>query len=198
MGSLSFWAMCRTLGRSRRKDDAPGKMPKAAACGRPAERGLAPRPCAVTPVPSRPWKRQGVTTAGKVSRSSRLPYMRVTGEGGTAAASAWRAPSATGPVRDRRAAVPCGPAVRSPQGSRHGRRPRPPGKERLFAVGACHLRAFGLWKLVHRSTLRQRPGVPGNALRRIFRCLPVMGPGAASGRVAGSGPVWKITTLLED
>ena len=72
------------------------------------------------------------------------------------------------------------------------------GKNRLVAVGACHLRAFGLWKLVHRSTLRQRPGVPGNALRRIFRCLPVMGPGAAAGRVAGSGPVWKITTLLED
>lgn len=72
------------------------------------------------------------------------------------------------------------------------------GKERLFAFRACHLRAFGLWKLVHRSTLRQRPGVPGNALRRIFRCLPVMGPGAAAGRVAGSGPVWKITTLLED
>ncbi|EEB32819.1 hypothetical protein DESPIG_02311 [Desulfovibrio piger ATCC 29098] len=40
--------------------------------------------------------------------------------------------------------------------------------------------------------------MPGNALRRIFRCLPVMGPGAAAGRVAGSGPVWKITTLLED
>lgn len=74
----------------------------------------------------------------------------------------------------------------------------PAGKGVLFAFGACHLRAFGLWKLVHRSTLRQRPGVPGNALRRIFRCLPVMGPGAAAGRVAGSGPVWKITTLLED
>lgn len=83
-------------------------------------------------------------------------------------------------------------------GASPGRRLRRRGKKRLVAVGACHLRAFGLWKLVHRSTLRQRPGVPGNALRRIFRCLPVMGPGAAAGRVAGSGPVWKITTLLED
>ena len=83
-------------------------------------------------------------------------------------------------------------------GRSRGKASRPPGKERLFTSGACHLRAFGLWKLVHRSTLRQRPGVPGNALRRIFRCLPVMGPGVAAGRVAGSGPVWKITTLLED
>lgn len=98
----------------------------------------------------------------------------------------------------RRTALPFGPAPRSTQVVHGGKASRPPGKERLFASGACHLRAFGLWKLVHRSTLRQRPGVPGNALRRIFRCLPVMGPGAAAGRVAGSGPVWKITTLLED
>lgn len=97
-----------------------------------------------------------------------------------------------------RTALPFGPAPWSPQVVHGGKASRPPGKERLFTSGACHLRAFGLWKLVHRSTLRQRPGVPGNALRRIFRCLPVMGPGAAAGRVAGSGPVWKITTLLED
>lgn len=106
--------------------------------------------------------------------------------------------SATGPGRE-----PAGPpSLRSRSavdtGRSRGKASRPPGKERLFASGACHLRAFGLWKLVHRSTLRQRPGVPGNALRRIFRCLPVMGPGVAAGRVAGSGPVWKITTLLED
>ena len=97
-----------------------------------------------------------------------------------------------------RTALPFGPAPRSTQVVHGGKASRPPGKERLFTSGACHLRAFGLWKLVHRSTLRQRPGVPGNALRRIFRCLPVMGPGTATGRVAGSGPVWKITTLLED
>ena len=114
--------------------------------------------------------------------------------------------SATGMEQERRARS-FGPAIR-PQRDGCGGKTAPPagkeapccrrGKKRLVAVGACHLRAFGLWKLVHRSTLRQRPGVPGNALRRIFRCLPVMGPGAAAGRVAGSGPVWKITTLLED
>lgn len=102
------------------------------------------------------------------------------------------------PVGSRPDRPPFGPAPWSPQVVHGGRTYRLPGKERLFTSGACHLRAFGLWKLVHRSTLRQRPGVPGNALRRIFRCLPVMGPGAAAGRVAGSGPVWKITTLLED
>ena len=87
-----------------------------------------------------------------------------------------------------------------PQPDGRDGRSGPARRERSASLppGACHLRAFGLWKLVHRSTLRQRPGVPGNALRRIFRCLPVMGPGAAAGRVAGSGPVWKITTLLED
>ena len=123
--------------------------------------------------------------------------------------------SATGMEQERRAPLlrPCHTSatgrLRREDGSAGGERSAllPSGKEapccrrgkkRLVAVGACHLRAFGLWKLVHRSTLRQRPGVPGNALRRIFRCLPVMGPGAASGRVAGSGPVWKITTLLED
>lgn len=109
----------------------------------------------------------------------------------------WGCPSQV-PVGSRPDRHPFGPAPWSPQVVHGGKASRPPGKERLFASGACHLRAFGLWKLVHRSTLRQRPGVPGNALRRIFRCLPVMGPGAAAGRVAGSGPVWKITTLLED
>ena len=83
-----------------------------------------------------------------------------------------------------------------------GRRLRWRGKKRLVAVGACHLRAFGLWKLVHRSTLRQRPGVPGNALRRIFRCLPVMGPGLRQaglqglGRCGRSQPFWRIEKWL--
>lgn len=115
-------------------------------------------------------------------RSGASPVGAVCHGNGTGTAGA--APSALPYVRNGTAAA--------------GRRLRRRGKKRLVAVGACHLRAFGLWKLVHRSTLRQRPGVPGNALRRIFRCLPVMGPGAAAGRVAGSGPVWKITTLLED
>lgn len=114
------------------------------------------------------------------------------GPGGDRSGASPGALSATGMEQGRRA-----PLLRPCHTSATGRLRRR-GKKRLVAVGACHLRAFGLWKLVHRSTLRQRPGVPGNALRRIFRCLPVMGPGAAAGRVAGSGPVWKITTLLED
>ena len=114
------------------------------------------------------------------------------GPGGDRSGASPGALSATGMEQGRRA-----PLLRPCHTSATGRLRRRV-KKRLVAVGACHLRAFGLWKLVHRSTLRQRPGVPGNALRRIFRCLPVMGPGAAAGRVAGSGPVWKITTLLED
>lgn len=100
---------------------------------------------------------------------------------------------------DRRSFRPCRTVA---QGGRRGRRPRLPEKERLFAVGACHLRAFGLWKLVHRSTLRQRPGVPGNALRRIFRCLPVMWPGRRQaglqglGRCGRSQPFWRIEKWL--
>ena len=114
------------------------------------------------------------------------------GPGGDRSGASPGALSATGMEQGRRA-----PLLRPCHTSTTGRLRRRV-KKRLVAVGACHLRAFGLWKLVHRSTLRQRPGVPGNALRRIFRCLPLMGPGAAAGRVAGSGPVWKITTLLED
>lgn len=158
--------------------------------------------------------RQTVLAGGRSGRSGksragvpagnvwRLPHAQGLAHGGSRAVTAaglrrWavrhRSRSGAG-----RTALPFGPAPWSPQVVHGGKASRPPGKERLFASGACHLRAFGLWKLVHRSTLRQRPGVPGNALRRIFRCLPVMGPGAAAGRVAGSGPVWKITTLLED
>lgn len=157
--------------------------------------------------------RQAVHAGGRSGRSGKS-------RAGVPAGNVWRLPPCARPCGRSRAVIAavfrrwgCPPQV--PVGSRPDRPPfrsrsavdtirsrgkasRPPGKERLFTSGACHLRAFGLWKLVHRSTLRQRPGVPGNALRRIFRCLPVMGPGAAAGRVAGSGPVWKITTLLED
>lgn len=106
------------------------------------------------------------------------------------------------PVRiGTRAAVPFAPVMRTQQESQ-ARWPSCREKELLFAFGACHLRAFGLWKLVHRSTLRQRPGVPGNALRRIFRCLPVMGPGQRQaglqglGRCGRSQPFWRIEKWL--
>lgn len=138
--------------------------------------------------------RQTVHAGGRSGRSGKTQVGRTARER-LAAAPPMRKALRQEPGGDRSRASPLGCP---PQVVHGGKASRPPGKERLFASGACHLRAFGLWKLVHRSTLRQRPGVPGNALRRIFRCLPVMGPGAAAGRVAGSGPVWKITTLLED
>ena len=180
-------------------EDAPGKIPPDGASGQNRCKG---------PLPLCRARRQPVYAGrpGKDGRASRQGTYRGTspydspaaGAGGdrsraspggavcpgSGTGTAGAAPSALPYVRNGTAAA--------------GRRLRRRGKKRLVAVGACHLRAFGLWKLVHRSTLRQRPGVPGNALRRIFRCLPVMGPGAAAGRVAGSGPVWKITTLLED
>ena len=91
-----------------------------------------------------------------------------------------------------------------PQPDGRDGRSGPARRERSASLppGACHLRAFGLWKLVHRSTLRQRPGVPGNALRRIFRCLPVMGPGRRQaglqglGRCGRSQPFWRIGKWL--
>ena len=166
-------------------EDAPGKMPTDGASGQSRRKGPLPL-CRARRQPvyaGRPGKDGRASRQGPGGdRSGASPGGAVCHGNGTGTAGA--APSALPYVRNGTAAA--------------GRRLRRRGKKRLVAVGACHLRAFGLWKLVHRSTLRQRPGVPGNALRRIFRCLPVMGPGAAAGRVAGSGPVWKITTLLED
>lgn len=166
-------------------EDAPGKMPTDGASGQSRCKGPLPL-CRARRQPvyaGRPGKDGRASRQGPGGdRSGASPGGAVCHGNGTGTAGA--APSALPYVRNGTAAA--------------GRRLRRRGKKRLVAVGACHLRAFGLWKLVHRSTLRQRPGVPGNALRRIFRCLPVMGPGAAAGRVAGSGPVWKITTLLED
>lgn len=68
---------------------------------------------------------------------------------------------------------------------------------------ALYLRGLpfaGFWSMEARSSKHTPAAARGarQCATRIFRCLPVMGPGAAAGRVAGSGPVWKITTLLED
>ena len=102
----------------------------------------------------------------------------------------------------RRTALPFGPAPRSTQVVHGGKASRPPGKERLFTSGACHLRAFGLWKLVHRSTLRQRPGVPGNALRAFFVVFRSWGRGRRQAGLQGLGrwgrskPFWRIEKWL--
>ena len=177
-GAFLFGQRAGAFGRTGRKfGDASGKISTVTACGIPRKGSLPPGRARWRPVRSF-GKKQGWRTGRE--RMAAPPRARPCGRS--------RAVIAAGL---RRWGCP-------PQVVHGGKASRPPGKERLFASGACHLRAFGLWKLVHRSTLRQRPGVPGNALRRIFRCLPVMGPGGAAGRVAGSGPVWKITTLLED
>lgn len=197
-GAFLFGQRAGAFGRTGRKSgDASGKISTVAACGIPRKGSLPPGRARWWPVRSF-GKKQGWRTGRE--RMAAPPRARPCGRSRAVIAAGIRRWA----VRHRsrsgagRTALPFGPAPWSPQVVHGGKASRPPGKERLFASGACHLRAFGLWKLVHRSTLRQRPGVPGNALRRIFRCLPVMGPGAAAGRVAGSGPVWKITTLLED
>lgn len=197
-GAFLFGQRAGAFGRTGRKfGDASGKISTVAACGIPRKGSLPPGRARWWPVRSF-GKKQGWRTGRE--RMAAPPRARPCGRSRAVIAAGIRRWA----VRHRsrsgagRTALPFGPAPWSPQVVHGGKASRPPGKERLFASGACHLRAFGLWKLVHRSTLRQRPGVPGNALRRIFRCLPVMGPGAAAGRVAGSGPVWKITTLLED
>lgn len=197
-GAFLFGQRAGAFGRTGRKfGDASGKISTVAACGIPRKGSLPPGRARWWPVRSF-GKKQGWRTGRE--RMAAPPRARPCGRSRAVIAAGLRRWA----IRHRsrsgagRTALPFGPAPWSPQVVHGGKASRPPGKERLFTSGACHLRAFGLWKLVHRSTLRQRPGVPGNALRRIFRCLPVMGPGAAAGRVAGSGPVWKITTLLED
>lgn len=197
-GAFLFGQRAGAFVRTGRKfGDASGKIPTVAACGIPRKGSLPPDRVRWRPVRSF-GKNAGLRTGRE--RMAAPPRARPCGRSRAVIAAGLRRWA----IRHRsrsgagRTALPFGPAPWSPQYVHGGKASRPPGKERLFASGACHLRAFGLWKLVHRSTLRQRPGVPGNALRRIFRCLPVMGPGAAAGRVAGSGPVWKITTLLED
>lgn len=197
-GAFLFGQRAGAFGRTGRTfGDASGKIPTVAACGIPQKGSLPPGRARWRPVRSF-GKKQGWRT-GK-ERMAASPRARPCGRSRAVIAAGlrrWGCPPQV-PVGSRPDRPPFGPVPWAPQDAHGGKASRPPGKERLFASGACHLRAFGLWKLVHRSTLRQRPGVPGNALRRIFRCLPVMGPGAAAGRVAGSGPVWKITTLLED
>lgn len=197
-GAFLFGQRAGAFGRTGRKSgDASGKIPTVAAS---AYRGKGA--CRQTVHAGGRSGRSGKTQVGRTARErlAAPPRARPCGRSRAVIAAGLRRWA----IRHRsrsgagRTALPFGPAPWSPQVVHGGKASRPPGKERLFTSGACHLRAFGLWKLVHRSTLRQRPGVPGNALRRIFRCLPVMGPGAAAGRVAGSGPVWKITTLLED
>lgn len=197
-GAFLFGQRAGAFGRTGRKfGDASGKISTVAAS---AYRGKGA--CRQTVHAGGRSGRSGKTQVGRTARErlAAPPRARPCGRSRAVIAAGLRRWA----IRHRsrsgagRTALPFGPAPWSPQYVHGGKASRPPGKERLFASGACHLRAFGLWKLVHRSTLRQRPGVPGNALRRIFRCLPVMGPGAAAGRVAGSGPVWKITTLLED
>lgn len=197
-GAFLFGQRAGAFVRTGRKfGDASGKIPTVAACGIPRKGSLPPGRARWWPVRSF-GKKQGWRTGRE--RMAAPPRARPCGRSRAVIAAGLRRWA----IRHRsrsgagRTALPFGPAPWSPQVVHGGKASRPPGKERLFTSGACHLRAFGLWKLVHRSTLRQRPGVPGNALRRIFRCLPVMGPGAVAGRVAGSGPVWKITTLLED
>lgn len=197
-GAFLFGQRAGAFGRTGRKfGDASGKISTVTACGIPRKGSLPPGRARWWPVRSF-GKKQGWRTGRE--RMAAPPRARPCGRSRAVIAAGLRRWA----IRHRsrsgagRTALPFGPAPWSPQVVHGGKASRPPGKERLFTSGACHLRAFGLWKLVHRSTLRQRPGVPGNALRRIFRCLPVMGPGAAAGRVAGSGPVWKITTLLED
>lgn len=198
-GAFLFGQRAGAFGRTGRKSgDASGKISTVAACGIPRKGSLPPGRARWRPVRSfgknacRAY-REGTYGGASPTRKALRQEPGGDRSGASPLGCPPQARSGAG-----RAVHPFGPAPRSPQVVHGGKASRPPGKERLFAFGACHLRAFGLWKLVHRSTLRQRPGVPGNALRRIFRCLPVMGPGTATGRVAGSGPVWKITTLLED
>lgn len=197
-GAFLFGQRAGAFGRTGRKSgDASGKIPTDAACGIPRKGSLPPGRARWRPVRSF-GKKQSWRTGRE--RMAAPPRARPCGRSRAVIAAGlrrWGCPPQV-PVGSRPDRPPFRSRSAVDTGRSRGKASRPPGKERLFASGACHLRAFGLWKLVHRSTLRQRPGVPGNALRRIFRCLPVMGPGAAAGRVAGSGPVWKITTLLED
>lgn len=144
-----------------------------------------------------PGKRQACVAAGDASRCPAFCH-----PGGGRSGASPVGLSATGMGQGRRTLfLPALPYVRNRTAAAE-RRLRRRGKKRLVAVGTCHLRAFGLWKLVHRSTLRQRPGVPGNALRRIFRCLPVMGPGRRQaglqglGRCGRSQPFWRIEKWL--
>lgn len=197
-GAFLFGQRAGAFGRTGRKSgDASGKIPTVAAS---AYRGKGA--CRQTVHAGGRSGHSGKTHVGRTGkeRMAAPPRARPCGRSRAVIAAGlrrWGCPPQV-PVGSRPDRPPFRSRSAVDTGRSRGKASRPPGKERLFASGACHLRAFGLWKLVHRSTLRQRPGVPGNALRRIFRCLPVMGPGAAAGRVAGSGPVWKITTLLED
>ena len=182
--------------------EAPREIPTAGALADSAER-CAGIPGTLTAGPRSSGKKRSGRTGRKVSRRL-TPCARPCGRSRAVIAAGLRRWA----IRHRsrsgagRTALPFGPAPRSTQVVHGGKASRPPGKERLFTSGACHLRAFGLWKLVHRSTLRQRPGVPGNALRRIFRCLPVMGPGRRQaglqglGRCGRSQPFWRIEKWL--
>lgn len=137
----------------------------------------------------------------RIFRAPRLPMAGAFG--GNAAGASRRIRRTLFAVSGEMPAASPARSLRPQPDGRDGRS-GPARRERSASLppGACHLRAFGLWKLVHRSTLRQRPGVPGNALRRIFRCLPVMGPGRRQaglqglGRCGRSQPFWRIGKWL--
>lgn len=200
-GEPFFLAMCRSV-RTRQTahgEGALGKMPTAGASGQSRWKGPLPL-CRARRLPvfaGRPGKDMRALRQG--THRGAPPY---DSPAEVAAGLRRWALSATGMGQGRRVLfLPALPYVCNRTAAAE-RRLRWRGKKRLVAVGACHLRAFGLWKLVHRSTLRQRPGVPGNALRRIFRCLPVMGPGRRQaglqglGRCGRSQPFWRIEKWL--
>lgn len=95
-------------------------------------------------------------------------------------------------------AVPSGPAIRPQQDGCGGKTAPPAGKE-----APCCRRGLpfaGFWSMEARSSKHTPAAARGarQCATAHFSLSSGHGAGAAAGRVAGSGPVWKITTLLED
>lgn len=196
-GEPFFLAMCRSV-RTRqtaRGEGAPGKMPTAGASGQSRRKGPLPL-CRARRLPvfaGRPGKGRQPLRQG--THRGAPPY---DSPAEVAAGLRRWALSATGMRQGRAGAVPSGPAIRPQQDGCGGKTAPPAGKE-----APCCRRGLpfaGFWSMEARSSKHTPAAARGarQCATAHFSLSSGHGAGAAAGRVAGSGPVWKITTLLED
>lgn len=140
-----------------------------------------------------PGKRQACVAAGDASRCPAFCHPGG-GRSGASPVGAVCHGNGTGTA----GAIPSGPAIRPQQDGCGGKAAPPAGKE-----APCCRRGLpfaGFWSMEARSSKHTPAAARGarQCATAHFSLSSGHGAGAAAGRVAGSGPVWKITTLLED
>lgn len=199
-GEPFFLAMCRSV-RTRQTahgEGAPGKRPPelpVRAAGKGLCRCAGHDGCRSSPVAR---EKTGVRRGRGRIAVPRLMTARRQGPGGDSSGASPVGAVCYGNGTGTAGAVPSGPAIRLQQDGCGGKTAPPAGKE-----APCCRRGLpfaGFWSMEARSSKHTPAAARGarQCATAHFSLSSGHGAGAAAGRVAGSGPVWKITTLLED